>query len=124
MFSHVCVGVADVARAVAFYDGVLAPLGVTRFVTEADVAGWRMEAGGAAFYVGRPFDGGPPTPGNGTMAAFMAPSPEAVDAAHAAALAAGGACEGPPGARPQYGEGYYGAYFRDLDGNKVHVVRR
>src|SRR2546427_10912137 len=51
-------------------------------------------------------------------------SPDAVDAAHAAGLARGGSDEGPPGPRPHYGDGYYGAYLRDPDGNKVHVVHR
>ena len=58
------------------------------------------------------------------MVAFTAPSPMAVDAAHAAGLAANGTDEGASGPRPHYGTGYYGAYLRDLDGNKLHVVYR
>lgn len=58
------------------------------------------------------------------MIAFSAPSIAAVDTAYAAAMAFGGVDEGEPGARPHYGEGYYGAYMRDPDGNKVHVVYR
>jgi hypothetical protein len=58
------------------------------------------------------------------MTAFLAPSPEAVRAAHAAGLAAGGADEGAPGERPRYGRGYYGAYLRDPEGTKLHVVHR
>ena len=76
------------------------------------------------FYVYSPFNGEPATAGNGAMVAFVAPSPDAVDAAHAAGLARGGSDEGPPGPRPHYGDGYYGAYLRDPDGNKVHVVHR
>jgi lactoylglutathione lyase len=56
------------------------------------------------------------------MTAFMADTRAMVDAAHAAALAHGGTCEGPPGLRPAYHEHYYGAYFRDPDGNKLCVV--
>ena len=52
------------------------------------------------------------------MVALTAASPEVVDQVHAAAMAAGGACEGPPGQRMPT---FYGAYFRDLDGNKVCV---
>lgn len=58
------------------------------------------------------------------MIAFLAPTEEAVSAAHAAGLAAGGTDEGEPGPRPRYGDGYFGAYLRDLDGNKVHIVYR
>ena len=58
------------------------------------------------------------------MLAFAAASPAAVDAAHAAGLAAHGTDEGAPGERPYYGPGYYGAYLRDPDGNKLHVVHR
>jgi predicted lactoylglutathione lyase len=53
------------------------------------------------------------------MVALLAPTRAAVDAAHAAALAHGGECAGPPGLRPEYHANYYGAYFRDPDGNKL-----
>ncbi|MNE74219.1 hypothetical protein D3C80_1702800 [compost metagenome] len=71
-----------------------------------------------------PLDGQPATIGNGSMVAFLAASPQAVQAAHAAGLAQGGADEGAPGPRPHYGAGYFGAYLRDPDGNKVHIVHR
>ena len=58
------------------------------------------------------------------MVAFAAPSRAAVDAAYAAAMAAGGTDEGAPGPRPKYTADYYGAYVRDPDGNKLHFVRR
>ena len=58
------------------------------------------------------------------MLAFAAPSPEAVNRAYAAGIAAGGTDDGAPGQRPQYGIGYYGAYLRDPDGNKVHIAFR
>ena len=60
----------------------------------------------------------------GVMVAFEAPTPAAVDAAYDAGIAAGGTAEGPPGDRTHYGEGYYGAYLRDVDGNKVHFACR
>ncbi|MFN3970826.1 MAG: hypothetical protein ACK4L4_05550 [Gemmobacter sp.] len=74
-------------------------------------------------WVTRPFDGGPARAGNGAMVAFAAPGRAAVEAFHAAALAQGGADEGAPGLRPQYGAGFYAAYVRDPDGNKVAAVR-
>jgi predicted lactoylglutathione lyase len=73
------------------------------------------------FLIGKPFNGLAASPGNGQMIALLAASRKMVDLAHAIALSAGATCEGPPGLRPQYHENYYGAYFRDLDGNKLCV---
>ncbi|MEX1167888.1 MAG: VOC family protein, partial [Hydrogenophaga sp.] len=69
-----------------------------------------------------PFDGQPHQAGNGQMAAFAASSRALVDEAHRLAVSMGGADEGAPGVRSQYHAHYYGAYFRDLDGNKLCVV--
>lgn len=129
MFSHVTVGVQDLDRAARFYDAVLGPIGLQRRAVVPDggpaAACWvRPGETLGRFYVYHPVDGQPARPGNGSMVAFAAPSPVAVDAAHAAGLAAGGTCEGAPGPRPHYGAGYYGAYLRDPDGNKIHVVHR
>ncbi|MGM0586379.1 MAG: VOC family protein [Pseudomonadota bacterium] len=129
MFSHVTLGTNDLLRAAAFYDAVLAPLGLVRRPVEPDggpaAACWT--APGAAlprFYVYEPFDGNPASVGNGGMVAFSAPTAGAVDAAYRLALQAGGRCAGPPAPRRCYGAGYYGAYLRDLDGSKIHFVRR
>ena len=129
MYSHVTVGTNDLARAAAFYDAVLEPLGFRRRPVRPDggpaAACWvGNEAPLPRFYVYRPFDRKPATPGNGSMVAFLAPTPESVDVAHAAGLRAGGVDDGAPGPRPHYGAGYYGAYLRDPDGNKIHVVHR
>ena len=125
MFSHVTIGSDDPRRAASFYDVVLAPLGITRAGPPADTGTeWKREGERGSLWIGKPFDGGKAGSGNGWMAAFTAPSRAAVDAAHAAALANGGSCEGPPGLRPQYAADYYGAYVRDPEGNKLHFVRR
>ncbi|TBU98323.1 lactoylglutathione lyase [Stutzerimonas kirkiae] len=129
MFSHITVGVSDLARAAAFYDAVLAPLGLRQRPVTPDGGPtslcWIMPGQALPrFYAYRPFDGEPASAGNGSMVAFLAPDEAAVAAAHAAGLAAGGSDEGPPGPRPRYGAGYYGAYLRDPDGNKLHIVHR
>ena len=124
MLSHVHIGVGDLDRAIGFYAAVLEPLGWRpAFVDrERGWAGWRpADVDRPLVLVGLPRDGEPATPGNGQMIAFCAESRDAVDRFHAAALAAGGRCEGPPGLRPQYHAAYYGAYVRDLDGNKLCV---
>jgi catechol 2,3-dioxygenase-like lactoylglutathione lyase family enzyme len=124
MLSHVHIGISDFPRAFAFYSAVMEPLGFPLRFHEPDRAwaGWMpQDAPRPLFLIGRPFDGGPASPGNGQMVALLAPSRAAVDACHAAALASAGRCEGKPGLRPHYHPNYYGAYFRDPDGNKICV---
>jgi catechol 2,3-dioxygenase-like lactoylglutathione lyase family enzyme len=126
MFSHVTVGANDVVKAAKFYDALFAPLGITRFWTNDDgsFVGWKSGDLAGHFFVGTPFNGQAATTGNGCMCAFTASSRQVVDLAYAAAMANGGSDEGPPGPRPQYTPGYYGAYMRDPEGNKLHVVYR
>lgn len=129
MFSHITVGTNDLNKAAAFYDALLAPLGLLRRTVAPDgapaAACWAAPSGAPPrFYVYSPFDGLPANPGNGCMVAFLAPSPDVVDVAYLAGMSNGGRDEGAPGHRPRYGIGYYGAYLRDPDGNKVHVVYR
>lgn len=125
MFSHIHLGVADFPRALAFYRAVLGELGIQeRFCDPARPwAGWQSAPGPRPlFLIGRPYDGAPHAAGNGQMVAFLASTREAVVAAFTAALAHGGTSEGAPGLRPEYHADYYGAYFRDPEGNKVCVV--
>jgi catechol 2,3-dioxygenase-like lactoylglutathione lyase family enzyme len=125
MFSHVTLGTNDIARAIAFYDRVLAPLGLQR--QESDLE--KAYAGYAAapestpqFWILRPLDGQAATVGNGVTIAFETADRATVDAVHAAILAAGGRDEGGPGLRPHYHAHYYGAYARDPDGHKLCVA--
>lgn len=129
MFSHVTVGSNDFAKSAAFYDAVLAPIGLRRRKVEPDggpkALCWELNRGGLPrFYVYQPFDGAPASNGNGAMIAFLASCEDAVVKAYNAGLGAGGASEGAPALRAHYGQGYFGAYLRDPDGNKVHVVYR
>lgn len=125
MFSHVFVGVANFERALAFYSAVFEVLGIEQRFVESDKpwAGWQTSGGPRPlFLIGHPFDGQPHQPGNGQMAAFSARSHGLVDEAHRLALSMGATDEGAPGLRLEYHAHYYGAYFRDLDGNKLCVV--
>ena len=124
MFSHVFFGVTDFDRALAFYEPLMTSLGIERrFVDHSRPwAGWQTTGGPRPlFLMGRPYDGQPHEPGNGQMVAFLAATREAVRAAFGVALAHGGTSEGEPGLRPEYHANYYGAYFRDPDGNKICV---
>ena len=125
MFSHIFVGVKDFDRALAFYSPLMATLGIkARFCEHSRPwAGWQSEPGPRPlFLIGRPIDGQPHEPGNGQMVAFLAESRAVVDQAFNVALANSGTSEGAPGLRPEYHEHYYGAYFRDPEGNKLCVV--
>jgi lactoylglutathione lyase len=125
MLSHVYVGINNFEPALAFYSALMEVLGARRrFVdTTRPWAAWQpAEAPRPLFVIGAPYDGQPATCGNGQMVALMASSREMVDRAYAAARAHGGECEGAPGLRPQYHANYYGAYFRDPEGNKLSVV--
>ncbi len=125
MFSPLTIGTNDLARAAPFYDAALAPLGIERVPSKYQSwAAWQRPGEATKLWVGRPYDQQPAGNGNGWMVAFAAPSRAAVDAAHSAAMAAGGRDEGAPGPRPHFAPDYYGAYVRDLDGNKLHFVFR
>lgn len=125
MLSHVSLGIADYERALAFYAPLMERLGLRLRFAEPDKhwAGWTASDGSRPiFFITRPFDGDAPAPGNGPMVAFDASDRATVDAIHALALEMGGSDEGAPGLRPHYHPDYYGAYFRDPDGNKLCVV--
>ena len=125
MFSHIFVGVTDFDRALAFYNPVMAALGIKpRFCEpERPWAGWQSSPDPRPlFLIGTPYDEEAHEPGNGQMIAFLAESRAVVDSVYAVALANGGSSEGAPGPRPEYHEHYYGAYFRDPDGNKLCVA--
>nr|WP_294504349.1 VOC family protein [uncultured Rhodopila sp.] len=124
MLSHVYIGISDFGRALAFYSDVLETLGLSLKFSQPEKswAGW-MQPGVARplLLIGLPYNGEPAAPGNGQMVALLAPTRDAVDRSYAVAIENGGRCEGPPGLRPQYHANYYGAYFRDPDGNKLCV---
>jgi catechol 2,3-dioxygenase-like lactoylglutathione lyase family enzyme len=124
MISHVYIGVNDFDRAFEFYSAVMSALGHTLKFREPDKqwAGWMAQGmPRPLFIVGKPNDGNPAASGNGQMVALLAPDRRSVDNAYAAALANSASCEGPPGLRAHYHPDYYGAYFRDPEGNKIGV---
>lgn len=120
---HLSFGVANLERAAAFYDAILAPLGCVRVWSHAKGAGFGAPGGGDKLALFP--QGGPITPpGPGFHLAFEAPDRAAVDAFHAAALALGGADRGAPGPRPHYGATYYAAFITDLDGYRLEATHQ
>ncbi len=118
MISYSTLGTSDMQRSIAFYDPVFAALGGQRTTTSETWTGYGRKGERGLFFLTRPFDGAPPTSGNGAMLAVLAADRVAVGAFHAAALASGGSCEGPPGVREGMDPVFYAAYVRDPDGNK------
>lgn len=112
-------GTRDLERAKSFYDSITALMGAKRITDRADVIGYRGADGGM-FLVGRPLEG-EATVGNGTQMGFAVASRDVVDAVHAKVLELGGTDLGAPGYRGPEERGFYAAYFRDLDGNKLMV---
>lgn len=129
MFSHITVGVSNLDKAAEFYDAILLPLGLIQRPVTPDggpAARCWIKPGLTLprFYTYEPYNGQPACAGNGSMVAFTAGNENEVLAAYAAGLAAGGISEGAPGERANYGKGYFGAYLRDPDGNKIHLAYR
>jgi catechol 2,3-dioxygenase-like lactoylglutathione lyase family enzyme len=125
---HMSLGVSDLARAKAFYDAALAPLGL---VAHEQIPGEvaygppdETPVEGFAFYIGfeDPAAKRPVHPAAGFHVAFRAPTRAAVRAFHEAALANGGKTYGEPGLRPQYHADYYGAFVLDPDGHHIEAV--
>ena len=122
MFSHVTVGSNDIARSKAFYDGVGKAIGLVKHMEVPDGVGYGRQGGRPQLWIVRPLDKQPATVGNGITLGLEADTRPAVDAAYAAAMAAGGKDEGKPGLRPHYHPNYYGAFVFDPDGNNVEAV--
>ena len=125
MIGYVTLGSNDLEKSRAFYDALMPVIGAGRIMEFGDnftMYGTGMGKPGLA--VCTPYDGNAATAGNGNMASIAVDSRAKVDALHAKALELGGSCEGPPGVRGDEGPGaFYGAYFRDPDGNKLAAFR-
>ena len=125
MFSHIIVGVTDFERALKFYMPIINKKHIkNRFIElEKSWAGWQSSPEPRPlFIIKKPYNQELHLQGNGQMVAFTAQSRKKVDEIYALAISLGSKSEGKPGLRPEYHENYYGAYFRDLDGNKLCIV--
>jgi catechol 2,3-dioxygenase-like lactoylglutathione lyase family enzyme len=123
MLGHLSFGVNDLDRAAAFYDQILAPLGYVRVWSNPNGVGFGEKGAGDKLAL-FPKGGQVIAPGPGFHLAFNAPSREAVDAFHVAAVDAGATDCGAPGPRPHYGATYYAAFVIDLDGYKLEAVHQ
>ena len=118
MIGYVTLGTNNLVRGAKFYDAIAAELGVGRMMETEQFIAWGKPGGGAGIGLTKPFDGKPATVGNGVMVALEAQDRAQVDRIYKLALSLGAKDEGAPGQRS---EGFYAAYFRDLDGNKLNA---
>lgn len=117
MIGYLTIGTNDLERATKFYESLLDGMGAKKTFQTDSLSAWSFGEGTTLLTITKPFDGNSASVGNGVMVALSAESPESVDKLHARALELGATNEGEPGFR---GKGFYGAYFRDLDGNKLN----
>jgi catechol 2,3-dioxygenase-like lactoylglutathione lyase family enzyme len=121
MIDHVSIAVRDLKAAARFYEPLLATLGMTKLRDWPDAAiGYGKKY--PEFWINRRKDMATVAADSGVHICLRAPSIQAVDAFHAAALAAGGISDGAPGLRAHYHENYYAAFIRDPDGNRIEAV--
>jgi catechol 2,3-dioxygenase-like lactoylglutathione lyase family enzyme len=120
MIDHVSIAVRDLVASAAFYESVLGALGYARLVERPATVGFGKTY--AEFWLNHRPDMAKVAPDTGTHVCLRAPSVAAVEAFHAAALRAGGTCDGPPGFRPHHTQSYYAAFIRDADGNRIEAV--
>ena len=126
MIGYATVGTNDLTHALNFYDGLLATIGGKQLMTMPDERGFTLYGAGRdkpMLAVTRPYDGGTAVPGNGTMVALAADDRAQVDTVYAKAIELGAADDGAPGPRGPEQMGFYGAYFRDPDGNKFCIYK-
>jgi len=120
MIDHVSIAVRDLDAATRFYVAVLGPLGYAKLDERPATVGFGKKY--PEFWINLRRDVETVAAASGAHVCFRARSTGLVDAFHAAALAAGGVSDGAPGLRPQHGEGYYAAFIRDPDGNRIEAV--
>jgi catechol 2,3-dioxygenase-like lactoylglutathione lyase family enzyme len=121
MIDHISIAASDLKKGEAFYTALLAPLGMAKLREWPDAAiGFGKKY--PEFWINRRAAMDRVADDSGAHICLRAPSAEAVDAFHAAALAAGGTSDGGPGVRPEYHQTYYAAFIRDPDGNRIEAV--
>ncbi|HTX05277.1 MAG TPA: VOC family protein [Steroidobacteraceae bacterium] len=119
MIDHVSIGVRNVAASKRFYSAALQPLGYRCLSDSAGSLGYGASA--PALWVNATDRPVAPDAQSGLHFCFTAPSRKAVEAFHAAGVAAGGRDNGSPGLRADYGPGYYAAYLIDPDGYRLEA---
>jgi catechol 2,3-dioxygenase-like lactoylglutathione lyase family enzyme len=116
MLGYVTIGVKDMGRAEGFYNALLAEIGAQQLFGQDRIKFYGTGPENSMLAVCIPYDEEEAQPGNGCMVAIPGGSREGVDKLYAKAMELGATDEGEPGERLPI---FYGAYVRDLDGNKL-----
>ncbi|ABC64473.1 VOC family protein [Erythrobacter litoralis] len=119
MIGYVTLGTNDLAKHAPFYDAIAKAMGVGRMMEFDSFIAWGEMGGAPGVALTKPFDGKEATVGNGTMVALQVAGPDKVKEIYDIALSHGGSDEGEPG--PRGDDGFYAAYFRDPQGNKLNA---
>ena len=119
MIGYITIGTNNFELALGFYDDLLKTIGIARLWKHGSMAAWGRSRQETALCIAIPHDGNEASIGNGSMIALKMDSKEQVDMFYAKAIELGAIDEGGPG--PRGDSGFYGGYFRDLDGNKLNA---
>jgi len=122
MLDHISIGVLDIEKARKFYDAALKPLGHSCLSHDEGSLGYGTDR--VRFWISRVESPVPANPNSGLHFCFAAPTRKAVNTFHNAALGQGGANNGDPGLRPDYGQNYYAALVLDPDGYRLEAYCR
>jgi predicted lactoylglutathione lyase len=119
MIGYTTVGTDNIERSANFYDPLFTSLGANRAMQADDFIAWVNADNAPMFSIHTPANGQAATVGNGVMIGLLAKNQAQVDAIYKQAITLGAIDEGKPG--PRGDSGFYAAYFRDLDGNKLNI---
>lgn len=124
MISYTMVGTNDLEQSIHFYDPLFVEMGLEQCFRDNNCVSWgkKTDITFPRFFTGYPFDGKKANAGNGVMTAFVLEDSATIDRLYAIAMREGGSDDGEPGFRPRYGSGFYAAYVRDPDNNKIAFV--
>ena len=120
MIDHISIAVRDLEAATRFYEAVLGAIGYAKLEARRATVGFGKKY--PEFWINLRTTMTPIAADSGAHVGLRVRSTEVVDAFHAAALASGGSSDGAPGLRPHHGGGYYAAFIRDPDGNRIEAV--
>ncbi|EOH9076334.1 MULTISPECIES: VOC family protein [Pseudomonadaceae] len=123
MIAYTMVGTTDLNRSARFYEPIFSAMGLEISWRDERSVAWGVPGNRTpTFHACLPYNQEEARPGNGTMTALLTESPALIGRLFELALENGGTDEGSPGPRPEYGTGFYAAYVRDPDGNKLAFV--
>jgi catechol 2,3-dioxygenase-like lactoylglutathione lyase family enzyme len=118
VIDHASIPVRNIKAAAHFYEALLGTIGFTKLETRSTTVGFGKKY--PEFWINLRAE--KIAISDGAHICFRAQTTDMVDAFHEVGLAQGGKSDGAPGLRPHHGDGYYAAFIRDPDGNRIEAV--